>query len=171
MIRFSHQIYCSASSSRKWLREIWCFRKHYISKNSVWSEVEILYYTIYKIQKKKIYNKFQKKYSITYYYWSFNFTPRWIFTNSNFIAKNSVPPCLAICKRGVQASMEPLAYLLVTTTTLTSYLAHLRQTMAMLHVGSDASVSILLDVGGARLIRDFGGIINAYILHSKWTPY
>ena len=25
----------------------------------------------------------------------------------------------------------------------------------------DASVSILLDIGGARLIRDFGGIINA----------
>ena len=24
----------------------------------------------------------------------------------------------------------------------------------------DASVSILLDIGGARLIRDFGGIIN-----------
>ena len=56
--------------------------------------------------------------------------------------------------------MEPLVYLLVTTTTLTSYLIYLRQAMAMLHVVY-ASISILLDIGGARLIRDLGGIINA----------
>ena len=42
--------------------------------------------------------------------------------------------------------MEPLVELLVTATTLTSYLAYPRQAMATLHV-----VSILLDVGmGSR---------------------
>ena len=51
--------------------------------------------------------------------------------------------------------MEPLVYLLVTATTLTSYLAYLRQAMAMLHVVY-TSISILLDIGGARLIRDLG---------------
>ena len=60
--------------------------------------------------------------------------------------------------------MEPLVYLLVTTTTLTSYLIYLRQAMAMLHVVY-ASISILLDIGGARLIRDLGGIISTKPLH------
>ena len=55
--------------------------------------------------------------------------------------------------------MEPLVYLLVTVTTLTSRLAYLRQAVAMLHVVY-ASISILLDMGGARLIRDLGGIIS-----------
>ena len=56
--------------------------------------------------------------------------------------------------------MEPLVYLLVTATTLTRRLAYLRQeAMATLHVVY-ASVSILLDVGDARLIRDLGGIIS-----------
>ena len=55
--------------------------------------------------------------------------------------------------------MEPLVYLLVTAITLTSYLAYLRQAMATLHV-VNASISILLDMGGARLIRDLGGIIG-----------
>ena len=55
--------------------------------------------------------------------------------------------------------MEPLAYLLATATTLTSHLAYLRQAMAMLHVVY-ASISILLDMGGAGLIRDLGGIIS-----------
>ena len=63
--------------------------------------------------------------------------------------------------------MEPLVYLLVTATTLTSYLAYLRQAMAMLHVVY-ASISISLDMGGARLIRDLGGIISEAL--SKWTP-
>ena len=53
--------------------------------------------------------------------------------------------------------MEPLVYLLVTATTLTSHLAYLRQAMAtlQLHVVY-ATISILLDMGGARLIRDLG---------------
>ena len=59
--------------------------------------------------------------------------------------------------------MEPLVYLLllvlVTATTLTRYLAYLRQAMATLHVVY-ASISILLDMGGARLIRDLGGVIS-----------
>ena len=55
--------------------------------------------------------------------------------------------------------MEPLVYLLVTATALTSHLAYLRQAMAMLHVVY-ASISILLDMGGARLIRDLGGVIS-----------
>ena len=55
--------------------------------------------------------------------------------------------------------MEPLVYLLVTVTTLTSRLAYLRQAVAMLHVVY-ASISILLDMGGAGLIRDLGGIIS-----------
>ena len=46
--------------------------------------------------------------------------------------------------------MEPLVYLLVTATTLTSHLAYLHQAMAMLHVVY-ASISILLDIG------DIGG--------------
>ena len=54
--------------------------------------------------------------------------------------------------------MEPLVYLSVTATTLTSYLAYLRQAMAMVHVVY-ASISVLLDMGGARLIinKGFGG--------------
>ena len=55
--------------------------------------------------------------------------------------------------------MEPLVYLLVTVTTLTRHLAYLRQAVATLHVVY-ASISILLDMGGARLIRDLGGIIG-----------
>ena len=55
--------------------------------------------------------------------------------------------------------MEPLVYLLVTATTLTSHLAYLHQAMAMLHVVY-ASISILLDMGGAGLIRDLGGVIS-----------
>ena len=57
--------------------------------------------------------------------------------------------------------MEPLVYLSVTATTLTitRHLAYLRRAMAMLHVVY-ASISILLDMGGARLIRDLGGIIG-----------
>ena len=62
-------------------------------------------------------------------------------------------------KKGVPMIMEPLVYLLVTATTLTSHLAYLRQAMAMLHVVY-ASISILLDMGGAGLIRDLGGIIS-----------
>ena len=54
--------------------------------------------------------------------------------------------------------MEPLVYLLVTATTLTSYLVYLHQAIAMLPVVY-ASISILLDMGGARLIRDLGGVI------------
>ena len=46
-------------------------------------------------------------------------------------------------------------------------LLYLRQAMAMLHVVY-ASVSILLDMGGARSIRDLGGIISEVL--SKWTP-
>ena len=69
---------------------------------------------------------------------------------------------VALSKKGMQATMESPGYLLVTTTTLTRHLAYLRQAMAMLHVVY-ASVSILLDMGGARLIRDLGGIvINKY---------
>ena len=60
--------------------------------------------------------------------------------------------------------MEPLLYLSVTATTLTRHIAYLRQAMAMLHVVY-ASISILLDMGGARLIRDLGGIIKVL---SKW---
>ena len=60
--------------------------------------------------------------------------------------------------------MEPLVYLLATAATQTSYLAYLRQAMmAMLHVVyAGTSVSILLDMGmgGARLIRDLGGVIS-----------
>ena len=57
-------------------------------------------------------------------------------------------------------TMEPLVYLLVTATALrASHLAYLRQAMATLHVVY-ASVSILLDMGGARLIRDLGGVIS-----------
>ena len=67
---------------------------------------------------------------------------------------------LAISKKGAPMMMEPLVYFLVTTTTLTSYLAYLRQAMATLRVVY-ASISILLDMGGARLIRDLGGIISA----------
>ena len=67
-----------------------------------------------------------------------------------------LPP---ISKKGVPMIMEPLVYLLVTATTLTRHLAYLRQAMAMLHVVY-ASISILLDMGGARLIRDLGGIIS-----------
>ena len=55
--------------------------------------------------------------------------------------------------------MEPLVYLSVTATTLTRHLAYLRQAMAMLHV-AHASISILLDIRRARLIRDLGGIIS-----------
>ena len=55
--------------------------------------------------------------------------------------------------------MEPLVYLLATATTLMRHLAFLRQAMAMLHVVY-ASISILLDMGGAGLIRDLGGIIS-----------
>ena len=64
-------------------------------------------------------------------------------------------------KKGAPMIMEPLVYLLllVTATTLTSYLAYLRQAMATLHVVY-ASISILLDMGGARLIRDLGGVIS-----------
>ena len=57
--------------------------------------------------------------------------------------------------------MEPLVYLSVTATTLTRHLAYLRQAMAMLHVVY-ASISILLDMGGARLIRDLGGVISTW---------
>ena len=74
-----------------------------------------------------------------------------------------LPP---ISKKGVPTTMEPLVYLLVTDTTLTSRLAYLRQAVAMLHVVY-ASISILLDMGGARLIRDWG----ATKILSKWTPY
>ena len=56
--------------------------------------------------------------------------------------------------------MEPLVYLLATATTLTSCLVYLRQAMAMSLRVVYASVSILLDIGGARLIRDLGGIIG-----------
>ena len=62
-------------------------------------------------------------------------------------------------KKGVPMIMEPLVYLSVTATTLTRHLAYLRQAMAMLHVVY-ASISILLDMGGAGLIRDLGGIIS-----------
>ena len=55
--------------------------------------------------------------------------------------------------------MEPLVYLLATAIALTRRLAYLRQAMATLHVVY-ASASILLDMGGARLIRDLGGIIS-----------
>ena len=65
---------------------------------------------------------------------------------------------LPIPKKGAPMIMEPLVYLLVTAATLPSCLAYLRQVMAMLHVVY-ASVSTLLDMGGARLIRDLGGII------------
>ena len=66
---------------------------------------------------------------------------------------------VALSKKGMQVTMEPPGYLVVTAMTLTSHLAYLRQTMAMLHVVY-ASISILLDMGGARLIRDLGGIIS-----------
>ena len=66
---------------------------------------------------------------------------------------------VALSKKGMQATMESPGYLLVTATTLTRHLAYLRQAMATLHVVY-ASVSILLDMGGARLIRDLGGIIS-----------
>ena len=69
--------------------------------------------------------------------------------------------------------MEPLVYLLVTATTLTRHLAYLRQTMAMLHVAY-ASISILLDMGGARLIRDlrFGKQQKKLVISiSKWNSY
>ena len=56
--------------------------------------------------------------------------------------------------------MEPLVYLLATAATLMSRLAYLRQATATSHV-AHASASILLDVGGARLIRDLGGVISA----------
>ena len=62
-------------------------------------------------------------------------------------------------EKGVPMIMEPLVYLSVTATTLTRHLAYLRQAMAMLHVVY-ASISILLDMGGAGLIRDLGGIIS-----------
>ena len=62
-------------------------------------------------------------------------------------------------EKGVPMTMEPLVYLSVTATTLTRHLAYLRQAMAMLHVVY-ASISILLDMGGAGLIRDLGGIIS-----------
>ena len=62
-------------------------------------------------------------------------------------------------KKGAPMIMEPIVYLLATATTLTSYLAYLRQTMATLRVVY-ANISILLDMGGARLIRDLGGIIS-----------
>ena len=62
-------------------------------------------------------------------------------------------------KKGVPMIMEPLVYLLATTATLMRLLAYLRQAMATLHVVY-ASVSILLDMGGARLIRDLGGVIS-----------
>ena len=73
---------------------------------------------------------------------------------------------VALSKKGMQATMESPGYLLVTTTTLTRRLAYLRQAMATLHVVY-ASISILLDMGGARLIRDWG----ATKILSKWTPY
>ena len=67
---------------------------------------------------------------------------------------------LPMSKKGApMAIMEPLVYLLVTTTTLTSYARPRQATMATLHVVYE-SVSILLDIGGARLIRDLGGIIG-----------
>ena len=62
-------------------------------------------------------------------------------------------------KKGVPMIMEPLVYLLATAATLMRHLAYLRQAMATLHVVY-ASASILLDMGGARLIRDLGGIIS-----------
>ena len=68
-------------------------------------------------------------------------------------------PLPPMSKKGVPTIMEPLVYLSVTATTLTRRLAYLRQAMAMLHVVY-ASISILLDMGGARLIRDLGGIIS-----------
>ena len=64
--------------------------------------------------------------------------------------------------------MEPLVYLSVTATTLTRHLAYLRQAMAMLHVVY-ASISILLDMGGAGLIRDLGGIIGTYLVNGHPT--
>ena len=65
--------------------------------------------------------------------------------------------------------MEPLVYLLVTATTLTRRLAYLRQAVATLRVVY-ASASILLDIGGARLIRDLGGvIISAYVVNGNPT--
>ena len=66
---------------------------------------------------------------------------------------------LPTSKKGAPMTMEPLVYLLATATTLASRLAYLRQAMATLHVVY-ASISILLDMGGARLIRDLGGIIS-----------
>ena len=66
---------------------------------------------------------------------------------------------LPMSKKGVPMIMEPLVYLLATATTLTRHLAYLRQAMATLHVVY-ASVSILLDMGGAGLIRALGGIIS-----------
>ena len=76
---------------------------------------------------------------------------------------------LAICKKDVPMIMEPLVYLLATTTTLTSYLAYLRQAMmAMLHVVyASICISILLDMGGARLIL----ILVLVLSKCKWTPY
>ena len=66
---------------------------------------------------------------------------------------------LRASKRRAPTTMEPLVYLLATASTLTSRLAYLRQATATLHVVY-ASVSILLDMGGARLIRDLGGVIS-----------
>ena len=60
--------------------------------------------------------------------------------------------------------MEPLVWLLATTTTLTSYLTYLRQIMATLHVGMLRAFQFcavgywrleIVGVGGARLILDF----------------
>ena len=68
---------------------------------------------------------------------TFNVTPRETLTRFLIAAFN----------KGMQVTMEPPGYPLVTATTLTSCLAYLRQAMAMLHVvGNDASISILLDI-------------------------
>ena len=57
--------------------------------------------------------------------------------------------------------MEPLVYLSVTATTLTRRLAYLRQAMATLHVVCCVRKYFnFVGYGGARLIRDLGGIIG-----------
>ena len=65
---------------------------------------------------------------------------------------------LPTSKKGAPMTMEPLVYLLATATTLASRLAYLRQAMATLHlhvVYASVSISILLDMGGARLISNW----------------
>merc|ERR1711871_1047293 len=81
---------------------------------------------------------------------------------------------LAICKKGMQVAMEPLAYLLVTTTTLTSYLAHLRQTMlAQSRTNLQSYSSGMIECLGCLFLLN---INNKYVVciiillsHSIWS--